>query len=263
MPDITDYDSSGYDYTKYWKARDYENAIEQRTLRRTLPKHGRHILDVGGGFGRLTEIYYPRFDRSTIFDYSKNSLKQVQSTQKQKGWTNLNTVAGDLYHLPFADASFDCVIMIRVLHHLEQPRLAIAELARVLEPGGVLILEMANKIHLKATLKAWLTGHLRFRSDLAPVQRATINNQQSTINRKPETKQAGIFYNFHPRYIQQLLESHHFVVEQKRSVSNLRLPLLKKIFPVLVLESLDTALQPFFTLIDGGPSIWFKCQKIR
>lgn len=49
-------------------------------------------------------------------------------------------VVGDIYRLPFADASWDTVVMIEVLEHLTDPAAAIEEVKRVLRPGGTLIL---------------------------------------------------------------------------------------------------------------------------
>ncbi len=51
---------------------------------------------------------------------------------------SLRTVLGDVRHLPFADAQFDVVIAAEVLEHIHQDIAAIAELRRVLRPGGVL-----------------------------------------------------------------------------------------------------------------------------
>ena len=47
---------------------------------------------------------------------------------------------GDMYQLPLADASFDAVVIHQVLHYADRPAAAIAEAARVLRPGGVLML---------------------------------------------------------------------------------------------------------------------------
>lgn len=49
-------------------------------------------------------------------------------------------IRGNLFHLPIQDASFDRIFCIGVVHHLPQPGPAIAEMARVLRPGGTLIL---------------------------------------------------------------------------------------------------------------------------
>lgn len=251
MPDVTDYDQSGYDYIKYWKDRQYEHAVERHALTTLLPASGDNLLDVGGGFGRLAQVYCPRFQQCTILDYSKNLLQQAQKWATQKGFTNLITVQGDAYHLTFAENSFDCVLLIRVLHHLEKPELVLAEISRVLTPDGYLILEIANKINLKATLRAFFKGNFNFRQHQDPIKFSTQTIQG----------QEGIFYNYHPEHILQLLEKNNFVLEKKLSVSNLRIPLIKKILPLSLLLSLDTIIQPLFTHFIWGPSLWLQCRK--
>jgi ubiquinone/menaquinone biosynthesis C-methylase UbiE len=253
QPNISDYDRSGYDYTKYWNNRQYEHKIETLTLNRLLPSTGGQILDIGGGFGRLAQIYYPKYQNSTLFDYSQRSLDIAQQNAKAQEWNHFHTVQGDLYHLPFANQEFDCIIMIRVLHHLEDPLQAFQEIQRVLKPGGTFILEMANKIHLKALLKAWARGNFGYRNDLAPVQHTS-----QVIN-----GQAGIFYNFHPTHIQDLLSQAGLKVNQAISVENLRLPILKQVLPEKVLIGLDQALGAIFTPLKLGPSLWLRCENSR
>ncbi|MGZ6801712.1 MAG: class I SAM-dependent methyltransferase [Nocardioidaceae bacterium] len=53
-------------------------------------------------------------------------------------------VRGDAEHLPFADASFDVVVWSEVIEHLMRPELAVWEVARVLRPGGVLVMTTNN-----------------------------------------------------------------------------------------------------------------------
>ena len=57
-PPICDYEGSNY-RTEFWegKGRDYEDQVERIALRRLLPKHGRRLLELGAGFGRLTSEY--------------------------------------------------------------------------------------------------------------------------------------------------------------------------------------------------------------
>ena len=58
--------------------------------------------------------------------------------------------------LPFAEASFDCAMANFVLYHIEDPVTAIAELARVLEPGGILVASTLSD-DTESRLQAWAT----------------------------------------------------------------------------------------------------------
>ncbi len=254
MPNISDYDSIGYDYTKYWEGRSYENLAEKKALEKLLPNSGDTILDVGGSFGRLAPIYTKRFKHATILDYSQIALDQAKNLAKQQKITNLTTAKGDAYDMPFENDSFDTVIIIRVMHHIEDPQKLIKELYRIIQPGGTLILEMANKIHLKARIRSVLKRDFSFIQDKTPIK----------LGASKEDPKKGIFYNFHPKAIQRTLEESGFSISKKLSVSNLRLPpTIKKKLPLSTLLLSDKMITPVFTQLNLGPSIWFKATKTK
>ena len=250
MAEIADYDQSGYDYTKYWKGRQYEHEAEKTALSRLLPTNGDSILDLGGSFGRLMEVYAPRFTQATILDYSQFALDQAKQYANEKQITNLETVKGDAYHTPFPDQSFDAIMMVRVLHHIEDTKALFTEVKRILRPGGVFILDVPNKNHLKAQIRALLRGNLTYSS-----QRTPIKHTNTMIN-----GQTGIFYNFHPTAIAQELESIGFSCEEKLSISNLRVGLLKHYLASETLLKIDRLIQPLFTSLAWGPSVWLRCR---
>ncbi|MCA9392505.1 class I SAM-dependent methyltransferase [candidate division WWE3 bacterium] len=252
MAEISDYDRSGYDYTKYWIERQYEDEAEKRALSVMLPQTPGKLLDLGGSFGRLMSVYGLRVKQAVIADYSEKALEVAQKTINEQNINNVSTSKQDAYHMSFADGDFDTVILIRVLHHIENVDELFAEVNRVLKPGGIFVLEMANKMHLKNVFKHLLKFDLGFFNNREP-----LNLSSTMIN-----NEAGIFYNFHPKTIEEQLKNNGFVVVKKRSVSNLRLPArIKNLLPLTVLMILDTLLTPFFTALNLGPSIWFTLQK--
>jgi len=64
-----------------------------------------------------------------------------------------------LQGLPYAAESFDIVLLVEVIEHLENHRAAMDEVARVLKPGGVLILTTPNIMRLNSRLHFFLTGY--------------------------------------------------------------------------------------------------------
>ncbi|MCI0183491.1 class I SAM-dependent methyltransferase [Sulfoacidibacillus ferrooxidans] len=118
-----------------------------------LPK-GAAVLDVGTGFGALaTEIAYfaPVAVTGVDVDVEKLKVAQViaQAVAKKASQTGVGNggldaiptfVEGDVYHLPFADDSFDLVISRFLFQHLQDPRLALKELFRVVRSGGLVCL---------------------------------------------------------------------------------------------------------------------------
>jgi ubiquinone/menaquinone biosynthesis C-methylase UbiE len=98
------------------------------------------ILDVGSGAGQIAKhlLKYADHDASiTCCDLSPEMLQRARTRLKS---TVPSHVAADLCHLPFADESFDCVTCGYVLEHLPDARPGLAELSRVMRPGGRMLL---------------------------------------------------------------------------------------------------------------------------
>ncbi len=98
-----------------------------------LPVKGR-LLDVGGGTGRVSSAIRDLVDEIIIADVSFGMLKETLQTP-------LKPVCGGSESLPFADESFERVIMVDALHHVINHAKSAREMFRVLKPGGVLIIE--------------------------------------------------------------------------------------------------------------------------
>jgi SAM-dependent methyltransferase len=98
------------------------------------------ILDAGCGNGRYTRFLLREADvdaRITAFDYSQQMLHRAR---KRLGNVRASQVAADLTRLPYAARSFDAIVCGWVLEHLPDPRPGLNELARVLKPGGKVLL---------------------------------------------------------------------------------------------------------------------------
>jgi SAM-dependent methyltransferase len=76
---------------------------------------------------------------ATGIDASRAMLALARSRLSKPGMTHCSVRLADMYRLPMADATFDVVVLQMVLHYAEDPEGAIAEAARVLRPGGTLL----------------------------------------------------------------------------------------------------------------------------
>jgi SAM-dependent methyltransferase len=102
---------------------------------------GSHLLDVGCASGYYAVRYALRGGRVTGTDVADASLQLASRRAQQAGVTDrCRFVPGDLRSLPFEDESFDCVLLTEVLEHVREQREALAEVTRVLRPGGILVL---------------------------------------------------------------------------------------------------------------------------
>jgi len=97
------------------------------------------LLDLGTGTGRLLELLAPLAVRAVGIDASAPMLAVARANLDRAHVANAQVRLGDIQHLPFAKNSFDVVTVHQVLHYLDEPSRAIAEAARVLRPGGRLI----------------------------------------------------------------------------------------------------------------------------
>lgn len=93
------------------------------------------LLDVGCGAGFISNHFAGCGMRVTGIDLSEGSLAVARKHDATK---SVAYIAGDAYHLPFEDAQFDVVTAMDFLEHVEDPGRAIAEMSRVLKPGGLL-----------------------------------------------------------------------------------------------------------------------------
>lgn len=102
------------------------------------------LLDVGTGTGRMLELLAPVIRRGVGIDVSPEMLAIARDRLERIGAHHCQVRLGDLFRLPFPDGTreqgFDAALFHQVLHYLDDPQAAIVEAARVLKPGGRLVL---------------------------------------------------------------------------------------------------------------------------
>jgi ubiquinone/menaquinone biosynthesis C-methylase UbiE/uncharacterized protein YbaR (Trm112 family) len=239
-PRICNYEDSAY-RTDFWEdqGREYEDLTERIALRRLLPRSGRRLIDIGGGFGRLSE-FYQGYEQVVLFDYSRSLLRQAQQRLGRDG--HIVYVAASFYAMPFVEGSFDAAMMVRVIHHAENSPALLSEVSRVLAGGGTFVLEFANKRHLKSILRYALHRQQWSPFDPAPYEFVEMN------------------FDFHPAWMRARLEEAMFHVKRTLTVSHFRQPLLKKVIPARTLAALDGLCQPTGAWWQLTPSVFLQCE---
>ena len=100
----------------------------------------KRILDAGCGNGRYSRFLLKHADPDAFITAFDLSQKMLARARQRLNSDRVSHVAADLTRLPYADAIFDAVVCGWVLEHLPDPRPGLRELARVLRPGGKLLL---------------------------------------------------------------------------------------------------------------------------
>jgi ArsR family transcriptional regulator len=113
---------------------DVERAIDDAFGKRSLGR----FVDIGTGTGRMIELFGPRATQAIGIDRSSDMLR-VARVKLEAARISSNLRQGDMYSLPLGDQSADTIVIHQVLHYAHSPAAAIAEAARVLAPGGTLL----------------------------------------------------------------------------------------------------------------------------
>lgn len=239
MTRICDYEGSRYRFD-FWEsgARQYEDMVERIAIRKMLPPFGTRLIEVGAGFGRLADLYNG-YEQVVLVDYARTQLEEAQQFLGEQADKYILVVA-DVYGLPFNAGAFDALVMVRVMHHLVNVPSALKELRRIVQGKGTAIIEFASKRHLKAILR-WLLRRQKW----------------SPFSPQPE-EFVALNIDFHPKWMRQQFSSAGFSVDEVRTVSHFRIPLLKKLFPAKLLATLDGWAQPTGKWWQLTPSVFLK-----
>ncbi len=127
-----------------------------RELLAGLDPRPTRALDLGTGAGHLAYALAEVADEVIAFDASESMLEVVRRTAAERGLGGLRVQAGDVHDLPFADSSFELVATRYSAHHWTKLEKAMAELRRVLRPGGHLLV-----IDLEGSEQALVDTHLQ------------------------------------------------------------------------------------------------------
>jgi ubiquinone/menaquinone biosynthesis C-methylase UbiE len=116
-----------------------DEAVEEAITGALMEAPIRSLLDLGTGTGRMLELFGPQIERGLGFDLSVDMLAFARARLDRAGLRHCSVRQGDIYDLALPNDSFDAVLIHQVLHFLDDGARAIVEAARVLRPGGRLL----------------------------------------------------------------------------------------------------------------------------
>jgi SAM-dependent methyltransferase len=242
------YNDPSFDYAQFWAGRAYEHDAEVIALRQLLGGHRfATAVDIGGGYGRLSAVLTDYADQVILTDPSAWQLGLAE--RLYPGGPPFARRLMDAAHLRFADGSVDLVTLIRVLNHLPDPEPELAELARILRPGGYAVIEVANSVNA-ARRAGWLL-------------RGRPLTQEPVDVRPPGSRRRGgaPSVKHHPGMIAAQLASVGLETRRLLSVSNLGHPLAKAILPRAAMLAVERLAQRPLGPLYFGPSVFFLARR--
>jgi ubiquinone/menaquinone biosynthesis C-methylase UbiE len=124
---------------------------------------GQHVLEIGCGRGVGAEVLLDRLGVAhvTAFDVDPEQVERARRRLHGRSPDAVRVTTGDAVAIEAADDSFDAVVDFGILHHVPQWRDAVAEIARVLRPGGQLLFEEVPRHMLDSWAFRTFTDHPR------------------------------------------------------------------------------------------------------
>jgi ubiquinone/menaquinone biosynthesis C-methylase UbiE len=117
-----------------------DEIVEQAVLETIGSSPYRSLLDIGTGTGRMLQLLASRAQRAVGLDSSHSMLAVARANLERAEIRGVDLRQGDAYSPPFGGEAFDLVVIHQVLHFLDDPARAVREAARLLAPGGRLLI---------------------------------------------------------------------------------------------------------------------------
>jgi len=124
---------------RFWVQAPHPWITRERLLEALAPAGGERLLEIGPGTGYYTLDVARRAGTLDIFDLQQEMLDHTMQRAGEAGIDNVVARQGDARALPYEDASFDGAYLVTVMGEIPDQQAAVDELARVLRPGGRLV----------------------------------------------------------------------------------------------------------------------------
>ena len=141
---------------RFWVQAPHPGITRKRLLEALVLSPGERVLEIGPGTGYYTFDIAQALAQGQvdIFDVQQEMLTHVMREANRRGVTNVRPTLGDAQRLPFPDDSFDAVVLVTVLGEIPDQQQALREVARVLKPGGRLVVgELFGDPHMVTSAK--------------------------------------------------------------------------------------------------------------
>lgn len=124
---------------RFWVEAPHPFITRERLYEALAPQPGERILEVGPGTGYYSLGVAERVGTLELLDVQREFLDHTTRRAREAGLTNLVATEGDARSMPFEDARFDGAYLNTVLGEVPDQDAALRELARVVRPGGRIV----------------------------------------------------------------------------------------------------------------------------
>lgn len=155
------------------------------TVLKSIPPQSKRILDIGCGYGNMTKLLEKRGETIVGLDLGGLFYRPYVSEK-------LSFLKSDALHIPFCDDTFDCVISLDVIEHIDDDMSFVCDINRVLKPGGLAIIETPNRRRLSVRILSLLKnssqtfpksyGHDELLGDIIHIREYTELELEKLIN---------------------------------------------------------------------------------
>ena len=137
---------------RFWVEAPHPFITRDRLERALAPAPGQNVLEIGPGTGYYTldaATWLAPAGTLHVFDLQQDMLDHTMRRAAERGIANIEPRQGDARELPYEDASFDAAYLVAVLGEIPDQEQALRQLARVVKPGGrVVVGELAGDPHM-------------------------------------------------------------------------------------------------------------------
>ncbi|MBI4427792.1 MAG: class I SAM-dependent methyltransferase [Ignavibacteriales bacterium] len=255
------FDSSDFWHGKVYKEPQdrFARAVVRRRLYalemiRRLPIYrGAHVLDVGSGSGVYAAELMKNGFTTFAIDLSRETL---ESSRGELGGGNdhdrVNFLCGDVENLPVKNEIFDLILCVGVLGYLLKYETAIAQLHRVLKPGGYLLLNVENVMSLSSVdyfYRTRMTSLFTFdRRKRSGKKRSYVTMESPWVREHSPTGYR--YYLFHPWKLERDMKTRGFLyVDGMTFGYPFRLPRKWRIIPEAALDAVELFFERIFRAV--------------
>jgi ubiquinone/menaquinone biosynthesis C-methylase UbiE len=142
-----------FENTKLYLTYDYNLQIRKETVEAfTKGMNFKHVLDIPCGTGAISIPLLDRTERLTLLDISSNMIAIAQKNIPPNYSDKTEAINADFFELDLPENSYDLIICLGLLAHVNSPEQLITKIAGLLKPGGLLVIQNTDSSHFYSYL---------------------------------------------------------------------------------------------------------------